>query len=741
MILTCAAMVEMRDTGWTRSRDGHDTASGGSLLNLAEHIFLRPLSALLLIQSSLVGLGLWVPLLLTPSLAIVGLLALLFMAALDRFLVHAEMSSLTIEFRANGLLAALVSYWVLGPIGLSAVPLTVATGTAVLVALYLVFLGKSLHPEQGLPVTVWPYCIVAAIMLTLFSGMGSHPADYFDWPDMTYQGWADLPAAFLYGLGVFVFSPSVLSGAVIAILIAIWSPVMLLTGVIGWLSGALFSIAIVSIGAPVDWVPASYNSFLAGLALGAVFIVPGLHGLVTASFAGMLAALLAAFLQIQTHHSGVSYLPIPFIITLYSGLATLTGMGLVGRDWRSLALWVRPETARISCDWVESRWGSQKSQLLSVPVHGPVEITQGMDGPLTHRGRWRHALDFEKPRPNLGTTEENRPSIWGAEVYSPVEGKVAFVQSGIPDNPIGTVNYGENWGNHVIIQSDKTPYVAVCHLMAGSVAVQPGQRVSFDTMLGKVGNSGRSAVPHLHLQQQTGPKLGTPTKPFRLGNYFEVDISDGRYLRWVASGLPTERQVIAAASQNPAIHDLVTGMLPGRGLWTVNTTATTGRNEAGSLVVTTRFTEDGLFRMEDRDGDYFEAELDIDAFRIVSVSCDRRGPIAALATAMSTIPYAAFPGLEWDDALYLPVAHKARSFRNLMMPLLGAPLTHVSSRLENLSGDFGASIVSTYRHSGKGPEYKCRLAISPKRGPAYLSWEDARGETVIERVSFEIHAG
>src|SRR6056297_3992776 len=201
MILTWAGMVEIRGSGRARSPDDHDAVSGRSLLNLVEDIFLRPLSALLLIQSSLVGLGLWVPLLLSPSLALVGLLALLFMAALDRFLVHAEMSSLTIEFRANGLLAALVSYWVLGPIGLSAVTLTVATGAAVLVALYLVFLGKSLHPEQGLPVTVWPYCIVAAIILTLFSGMGSHPADYFGWPDMAYQGWADLPAAFLYGLG------------------------------------------------------------------------------------------------------------------------------------------------------------------------------------------------------------------------------------------------------------------------------------------------------------------------------------------------------------------------------------------------------------------------------------------------------------------------------------------------------------------------------------------------------------
>ena len=717
-----------------------DDPSGYSLRNLVEDVFLRPPAALLFIQSPLVGLGLWIPLFLTPSLAIVGLCALLFIAALDRFMVQLGISSLTMDFRANGFLAALASYWVLAPTGLSGFMLAVAVGVAVLVALYLVFLGQSLQSDHGLPVTVWPYCIVAAMVLTLFSGTGAAPALHFGWPDMSFGGWSDLPSTFLSALGVFVFSPSILSGAVIAVLIALWSPVMFLTGVIGWLSGALLSLALVSIGAMVDWVPASYNAFLAGMALGSIFIIPGWYGLFIASFAGGLASLVAAFLQVQTGYSGISYLPIPFIVTLYSGLVTMTRIGLVGRDFGAAALRDRPEMARISCDWLQARWGSEKSQLLGVPLRGAVEITQGMDGPLTHQGRWRHALDFQRPLSGVGTVNESRPSIWGEAVFSPVEGQVVSIQNTVRDNPVGSVNYGENWGNHVILRSDRQTIVAVCHLMAGSIPVQPGQRVTFDTQLGLVGNSGRSAMPHLHIQSQVDPRLGSPTKPFRLANYFEVNVLDDQCCRWRASGLPAERDIIAAASVNTDMHDLVTGMLPGRAVWTISSDRPGKSTVSGPFLITTRFTQDGLFRMESRDGDFLEAELDIDAFRVVSVVADQSGPIAALAIAMSTIPYAAYRGVEWEDALYLPTASNRRTLRDLVTPLVGAPLTEVALRLEQLSGAQSADITAKYRLRGKGRENILRLQLEAKRGPTRLSWEGPQGLTTMELVSFEVHA-
>ncbi|NOZ04709.1 MAG: hypothetical protein GXO92_08965, partial [FCB group bacterium] len=47
----------------------------------------------------------------------------------------------------------------------------------------------------------------------------------------------------------------------------------------------------------------------------------------------------------------------------------------------------------------------------------------------------------------------------------------------------------------------------------GSVVVVPGQQVQRGALLGYCGNSGRSPVPHIHLQLQSNPALGAPTLP------------------------------------------------------------------------------------------------------------------------------------------------------------------------------------------------------------------------------------
>ena len=48
-------------------------------------------------------------------------------------------------------------------------------------------------------------------------------------------------------------------------------------------------------------------------------------------------------------------------------------------------------------------------------------------------------------------------------------------------------------------------YVLYAHLQPGSVRVVPGQRVRRGDVVGLVGNSGNSIVPHLHVQVTSGP--------------------------------------------------------------------------------------------------------------------------------------------------------------------------------------------------------------------------------------------
>jgi hypothetical protein len=84
------------------------------------------------------------------------------------------------------------------------------------------------------------------------------------------------------------------------------------------------------------------------------------------------------------------------------------------------------------------------------------------------------------------------------------------------DNPPGEVNLSENWGNYLLIHIGGGLYVLLAHLRQGSIGVALGQSVVPGTLLGRCGNSGRSAQPHLHLHVQRGWWLGAPTVPFHL---------------------------------------------------------------------------------------------------------------------------------------------------------------------------------------------------------------------------------
>ena len=74
-----------------------------------------------------------------------------------------------------------------------------------------------------------------------------------------------------------------------------------------------------------------------------------------------------------------------------------------------------------------------------------------------------------------------------------------------------------------------------------------GERVAPGKALGKCGNSGRSPVPHLHLQMQASDRLGSPTIPFILCQYVEGQGAERRYR---TAGLPA-----AGSRVRPVLFD------------------------------------------------------------------------------------------------------------------------------------------------------------------------------------------
>ncbi len=90
---------------------------------------------------------------------------------------------------------------------------------------------------------------------------------------------------------------------------------------------------------------------------------------------------------------------------------------------------------------------------------------------------------------------------FGAEVVSPCEGVISAAVEELPDNVPGERDVKNGVGNHVAIETDGATIV-LAHLMKGSLTVNPGQRVRPGQLLGRVGNSGNTGEPHLHVHAE-----------------------------------------------------------------------------------------------------------------------------------------------------------------------------------------------------------------------------------------------
>ena len=97
--------------------------------------------------------------------------------------------------------------------------------------------------------------------------------------------------------------------------------------------------------------------------------------------------------------------------------------------------------------------------------------------------------------------------IFDHAIVAPCDGVVSRVWDGAPDVPIGEVDAARPAGNHVLLScvvggADLT--VLLAHLRSGSVAVAEGEPVRRGARLGRVGNSGNSTEPHLHVHAVRG---------------------------------------------------------------------------------------------------------------------------------------------------------------------------------------------------------------------------------------------
>lgn len=97
-------------------------------------------------------------------------------------------------------------------------------------------------------------------------------------------------------------------------------------------------------------------------------------------------------------------------------------------------------------------------------------------------------------------------AVYGTQVVSPCSGSVISAADDLRDLVPPARDKKNAIGNHVIVDCGNFN-VELAHLMQGSVSVSPGAKLSAGARIGKVGNSGNTTEPHLHIHA-VNPRTG-----------------------------------------------------------------------------------------------------------------------------------------------------------------------------------------------------------------------------------------
>ncbi|NJN47543.1 MAG: M23 family metallopeptidase [Candidatus Competibacteraceae bacterium] len=152
-----------------------------------------------------------------------------------------------------------------------------------------------------------------------------------------------------------------------------------------------------------------------------------------------------------------------------------------------------------------------------LPINGGLWLAQ------------RFAIDWEQldeqNRVFVGDPQDPRSyHIYGKDLLAVADATVVVAVDEFADQVPGAIPTGvavsEADGNHIILDLGNGGYVLYAHLEPGSVAVAVGETVQKGQVIGRVGNSGNTSEPHLHLHVMDAPSaLVADGLPYVFENY------------------------------------------------------------------------------------------------------------------------------------------------------------------------------------------------------------------------------
>jgi Peptidase family M23 len=153
----------------------------------------------------------------------------------------------------------------------------------------------------------------------------------------------------------------------------------------------------------------------------------------------------------------------------------------------------------------------------ALPVNGRVWVAQ------------RYAVDWEQV--NAGGLIYTGPreklesyAIFGQPVLAVADALVVSAIDGLPEQTPGSyptnIPLDQADGNYVILDLGAHRYALYAHMQPGSVKVHRGEKVHRGQVIGLVGDTGNSIVPHLHFHVTDGPSaLSSNGFPYEISEF------------------------------------------------------------------------------------------------------------------------------------------------------------------------------------------------------------------------------
>jgi len=608
---------------------------------------LRAYAQVLFLERRRHGLLLLAATLLTPRVGLHGLAAVLAAQGLARALRLGEEATALGLHGYNPLLVGLAvgAFFEPGP-GTAALLLLAVGATVFLEAALQASLGTWL----GLPVLSLPFLAVAWLALAAAPSLGPVARALPALLPPALPGWMPEAAGlYLRSLGAIVFSPGVAAGALVLAALLLHSRIAVLLSLLGFGLAWALSRQVFTFASDQSLLVLHANAALVAVALGGVWFVPQPSSFALAAAAVTVTALGTAGSLPFFRAAGLPLLFLPFNLAV---LVVLAAMRQRTRDGSPKAVDFAAGAPEANLAYYRTRlarFGPGPAVRLALPFSGRWTVTQGVDGPHTHRGPWRHALDFEvldaAGRKHTGTGGQLRDFLcYRLPVLAPADGTVVKVVADQPENPPGELATRDPWGNLVLLHHAPGLYSLVAHLAPGSTDLREGQTVRQGTRLGLCGNSGRSFVPHLHLQLQATPRLGAPTLELAIADALVEEDGAPRLHR---SLVPAEGQALRGLARQDDLAELLS-LPPGR-RWTFELQGPGRRRERE--IVTSAIGLTGELYLESAGGGRLWFETLGRQLLVFDHVGSRRSALHLLAAALPRVPYELPPGLHWDDVL------------------------------------------------------------------------------------------